>query len=107
MLMPAAPEGLDPFIAHLPVAQQLGRKTAAQLNPALIQESTQPLHRCLLWPGEAALLREQPVDLRLGDHPRTQGLKKKLAQRHAFCNELVTSCLDASWSASRLPRGSG
>ena len=38
---------------------------------------------------------------------RFGSLKKKLAQHHTFCNELVTSCLDASRGSSTLPRGSG
>ena len=84
------------------VAQELGRKTAAQLNPALIQKSTQPLHGCLFWPGEAALLGENPVNLRLGDDSRTQGLKEQLAQHHDLCNEVVTSCTAAAVSASEV-----
>jgi hypothetical protein len=64
--------------------QELGGKTTAQLDPALIQKSTQPLHSSLLGPGEAALLRQHPLDLGLGDDPRTESFEKQLTKSHGF-----------------------
>jgi len=90
--MAATTQGLDPFVAHLPVVEPLRRETAAQLNSALIQEPPESLDCGLLRPGEAVLLRNDPVDFWLGDHPRTQGFEEQLAEGHDPCNEVVTFC---------------
>lgn len=57
---------------------------AAQLDLPLIEQAAQPLHRCLLGPGEVILLAQQPVDLRLGDHPGAQALKEQFPSGHRF-----------------------
>jgi len=45
---------------------------------ALIQQAAQPLHRRLFGPGEAALLRQQPVDLSLVITPEQRLLRNSL-----------------------------
>ena len=74
------------------MVEPLRRETAAQLNSALIQESSESLDCGLLRPGEAVLLRENPVDFWLGDHPRAQGFETQLAEDHDPCNEVFTFC---------------
>lgn len=83
-----------------PLDQRLERQMwlrcdpAAQLNLPLIEQAAQPLHRCLLSPGEMILLVQQPVDLSLGDHPGSQALKEQFASGHGFVtNWLHADCL--------------
>jgi len=75
---------------------------AAQLELSFIEQASQPLHRCLLRPGEAVLLAQQPVDLGLGDHSGAQAPEEQLASGHRF----VTNSLHLDgWS--ELLRGLG
>lgn len=84
-----APQRFDPLVQHLAVPLQVRCDPAAQLDLPFIEQASQPLHRCLLCPGEAILLAQQPVDLGLGDHPGAQALKEQLASGHRFVTKLL------------------
>ena len=71
------------------VPLQVRCNPSAQLDLPLIKQAAQPLHRRLLGPGEAILLAQQPVDLSVGDHPRTQALKEQLASGHRLVTKLL------------------
>jgi hypothetical protein len=98
----ALAEGLDPVIHHLLVVEPLRRQAATQLDRALVEQAAEPQCCCLLRPGEVVLPGQQPVDLRLGDHPGAEGFEEQLADGHGGCNEVVTFCAPWPGSASRL-----
>ena len=86
---PPPSQRFDPRIQPLAVREPVWRNPASQLDVPLIEQSSQPLHRRLLGPGETALLAEQPIDVSLGDHPGAEGLEEQLASGHQDVTELL------------------
>jgi len=84
--MAAAAQGLDPLLANRDVAVLCGGEPAAQLDLALIQQAPESQRRSLLHPGKAVLLKGEPGELGVGDHPTGEGFEKELTDRHDFCN---------------------
>jgi hypothetical protein len=57
-----AAQWFDPLIQHLAVMEPLRRQSASELNDALIQQPTEPLHDRLLLPVKAVGADKQPID---------------------------------------------
>jgi len=72
--------------------QMLHGQPAPELNDALIQQTTKPLHNGLLLPVQAVGADKQPVDFCRCDHTGAEGLEEELPDGHGICNEVVTSC---------------
>ena len=50
----------------------------------------QPLDSSVLKPGGVVLLWQNPKDVGAAVHPRVQGYKEQLAERHGSCYGIVT-----------------
>ena len=85
-LDPALRPGLDPLPKN-PVAVGLCRgEPAAQLNLTAIQQASNPQRRGLFCAVKAVLLKGEPGELGVGDHPAGERPDEQLADRHGFCN---------------------
>ena len=74
---------------------------AAQLNLTAIQQASNPQRRCLLYAVKAVLLKGEPGELGVGDHPTGERPDEQLADRHDFCNGTLRVCL--IWVAAVAP----
>ena len=61
--MTAATQGLDPAIPHGGVVELGGRKAAAQLDGALVEQAAEPQGRGFLQARKAVLLGREPGEL--------------------------------------------
>jgi len=106
--VPAAPHSIQHYaqgsIDHLaiPVAVGFfGGEPAAQLNLTAIQQTSNSQRRCLLCAVKAILLKGEPGELGVGDHPTGERPDEQLADRHGFCNGTLRVCL--IWVAAVAP----
>lgn len=94
--------GLDPSLRN-PVAVRLCRgEPAAQLNLTAIQQASNPQRRGLFCAVKAVLLKGEPGELGVGDHPAGERPNEQLADRHDFCNGTLRVCL--IWAAAVAPQ---
>ncbi len=78
----ATAEGFDPVHQHLLVTQHRLRHAAAEVDLALIHQTSEADGGSLLGPIKAGLVGGQPVHLVLGDHPGGEALQEDFSNGH-------------------------